>query len=480
MNTAECVHCDGSGKEVASMSLDTGEVQYRTCDVCKGTGKISGERIHFTKYPDKSLAIARQLMQQHGKPTEICIAANHDVRVLFNDGYRYVLGGFTVGYKGTGPAFTKVFLRDAGFEVSIDEIVEMKPPVTLVEGQPYTPENTVVIESATVEETKKKAYETVPSGSKIIAMDCFLTRSIGLIDGTWEHNPFNGTRDDIIGEYKDIHHDCPHCGDVASECRSLGYLIKECIKEGKCVYPCNSCGKPFIVPMEIWNKEGIEELRQTEIIPFDEIKLGKLFVENWERVLLEANSKTKAPNITMTYDGKGSCPSCGFSRGYPEIDIRLNCTSCGQDLWVSENIGNSKKDTLVLCSGCGEKLIVPKTAWCSICERHFMPEKMVAKMFLKANRKIKNASQSSESQLPGRSPTMPQKKKLAAIDSIIIIFFGISLIVFGIFYSIYISKNFEMTQKEVMLPFILCGLFGAIFIFKGLRDKKSSKDKDEG
>jgi len=139
MNTVECAHCGGKGKEFASMSLDTGKVEYRTCSACKGTGKVAAERSHFTEYPDKSLEIAHELMRQYGRPVEICIAGDHDIRVLFKDGTRYILGGFAVGYRGTGPDYTKAFLDAAGFDISIDSIADMRPPVTLLAGQPYIP-----------------------------------------------------------------------------------------------------------------------------------------------------------------------------------------------------------------------------------------------------------------------------------------------------------------------------------------------------
>ena len=156
---------------MASMSLVTGQVQYRTCGVCKGTGKVSAERSHFTEYPDRSLEIARQLIQQHGKPAEICIAGNHDIRVLFKNGSRYILGGFTVGYRGTGPDFTKAFLDAAGFSISMDDIADMHPPVTLVAGQPYIPIKTLVFESPTIEGAKKQAIDAVPSNANVIDLE---------------------------------------------------------------------------------------------------------------------------------------------------------------------------------------------------------------------------------------------------------------------------------------------------------------------
>lgn len=172
MNTVECAHCGGKGKEFASMSLDTGKVEYRTCGVCKGTGKVAAERSHFTEYPDKSLEIAHELMRRYGKPVEICIAGNHDIRVLFKDGSRYILGGFTVGYSGTGPDYTDAFLDAAGFDISNRPSASaMRPPITLLAGQPYIPIEELVFEAPTIESANKKATDSVPSNAKLIDLE---------------------------------------------------------------------------------------------------------------------------------------------------------------------------------------------------------------------------------------------------------------------------------------------------------------------
>lgn len=165
------------------MSLDTGQIKYRTCSVCRGNGSFATERSHFTEYPDLSLQKAHELMRKHGKPIEICIAGNHDILVVFKDGTRYILGGFTIGYRGTGPDYTKAFLDAAGFDVSIDEIAEMRPPVTLVTGQPYIAAKTLLIEAPTIEETKKKVGETVPSDTKVIALEVMQDGTPQTIEG---------------------------------------------------------------------------------------------------------------------------------------------------------------------------------------------------------------------------------------------------------------------------------------------------------
>ncbi len=190
--TVPCSHCKGTGKEFASMSLVTGEIKYRTCSVCGGTGSVATERSDFTQYPDLSLRKAIELMEEHGKPAEICIAGNHDFRVLFPDGSRHVLGGFTVGYRGTGPDYTQRFLDAAGFNITKEEIAEMKPPITLTAGQPYIAPKTLLFRARTVEEAKKAALDSVPPDAEIIALEV-------VFDGTklekWEKDVYT-TLDD--------------------------------------------------------------------------------------------------------------------------------------------------------------------------------------------------------------------------------------------------------------------------------------------
>ena len=170
-STVHCSQCKGTGKEFASMSLVTGETKYRTCSVCGGTGSVAAEKSHFTQYPDLSLRKAIELMEEHGKPSEICIAGDHDFRVFFPDGSKHVLGGFTVGYRGTGPDYTKRLLDAAGFDVSMDEIAKMEPPVTLVAGQPYVAPKSLIFQAATVEEAKRRAISSIPPDSKIVSLE---------------------------------------------------------------------------------------------------------------------------------------------------------------------------------------------------------------------------------------------------------------------------------------------------------------------
>jgi len=114
-----------------SMSLTTGIKEYNPCSVCDGKGYVtSDEKAYYSEYPDISLRNALELMQKYGKPVQIDIQPN-EVHILFRDGSTYILGGFTVGYRGTGPDFTKRLLDAAGFTISMDEIEAMNPPVTL-------------------------------------------------------------------------------------------------------------------------------------------------------------------------------------------------------------------------------------------------------------------------------------------------------------------------------------------------------------
>jgi len=134
MENIVCSNCKGTGKVLYSMSTATGEKEYNPCSVCKGSGHvIADEKAYYSKYPDVSLRNALQLMQKHGKPVQIEIL-NSEVHILFGDESKYILGGFTVGYRGTGPDFTKRFLNAAGFAVTMNEIEAMAPPVTLKAG----------------------------------------------------------------------------------------------------------------------------------------------------------------------------------------------------------------------------------------------------------------------------------------------------------------------------------------------------------
>ncbi len=171
MERVQCAHCQGSGREVASISLDTGQVTHRTCPVCGGSGSVGVEKGYYTEYPDQSLRNAQSLMQAHGKPVQILIAGNHDVRMLFSDGARYILGGFTVGYRGTGPDYSLRLLRAAGFDISIDDIAAMEPPVTLFAGQPYLPLRRMLVEGDTVEEARQRVQQQVPAGAEIVSVE---------------------------------------------------------------------------------------------------------------------------------------------------------------------------------------------------------------------------------------------------------------------------------------------------------------------
>ena len=113
------------------MDIRTGQKQYNPCDVCNGTGRVSDEKAYYSEYPDVSLSKAGQLISEKGKPVKVEIVSNHKVYLHFVDGSKYLFGGFTVGYRGTGPEYTQRLLLTCGFDnVSYNEIVDMTPPKT--------------------------------------------------------------------------------------------------------------------------------------------------------------------------------------------------------------------------------------------------------------------------------------------------------------------------------------------------------------
>jgi len=108
-------------------------------------------------------------MQIHGKPARIDIAEN-EITVLFKDNTRFILGGFAVGYKGTGPDFAKRFLDEAGFDISKDDIAAMVPPVSLLPGSGFIPPEYLVIGAPSLEEAKQKAQQSIPADARVIAL----------------------------------------------------------------------------------------------------------------------------------------------------------------------------------------------------------------------------------------------------------------------------------------------------------------------
>lgn len=125
-----CSNCEGTGKVVRTIEIFTGKRQFDICTVCNGTGKVSSEKAYYSQYPDVSLRNAGQLISQKGKPVIVEIIADHEVYLHFSDGSKYVFGGFTVGYWGTGPKYTLSLLSACGFDFSMEEIVAMRTPIT--------------------------------------------------------------------------------------------------------------------------------------------------------------------------------------------------------------------------------------------------------------------------------------------------------------------------------------------------------------
>ena len=194
----------GHGKELDSVSLDTGEKKYRTCRVCQGSGKVTAERSHFSDYPDVSLRKAQELMRIHGKPLEIAISDN-DFTLSFKDNTRFILGGFAVGYRGTGPDFAKRFLDEAGFTISLDEIADMKPPLTLQapahNASPVEP----VAPVAPAEEVKPAAPAPAPSTTPPIIQEESLKK--GFLQKTFgkKQSPAGGVPQVFTRDYFQTH-----------------------------------------------------------------------------------------------------------------------------------------------------------------------------------------------------------------------------------------------------------------------------------
>jgi len=128
-----CTDCEGEGKRVTGISM-TGSnknVEFRTCESCKGTGKLSRKLRYYSRHPEFSLENVKKLINDNGKITEIHFADYMDIRVTCTNRSTFILGGFTIGYEGTGPQYTSLFLKIAGFNEEMDSVYQQKEPWTL-------------------------------------------------------------------------------------------------------------------------------------------------------------------------------------------------------------------------------------------------------------------------------------------------------------------------------------------------------------
>jgi len=85
---------------------------------------------YYSSYPDQSLNRAKDLISNKGKPAKIVINDNGFL-LEYPTGDFYQLGGFKVGYSGTGPDYARKFLNFIGFNYSEEDIENMSPPITL-------------------------------------------------------------------------------------------------------------------------------------------------------------------------------------------------------------------------------------------------------------------------------------------------------------------------------------------------------------
>jgi len=118
------------------MDIRTGQKKYNPCNVCGGTGTTSDEKAYYSEFPDISLQNAGYLIKEKGKPKVLEILGDHEFCLHFRDGSKFLLGGFTVGYRGTGPEYTLRLLIACGFNFNYDDVVAMKPPITFAQGAP--------------------------------------------------------------------------------------------------------------------------------------------------------------------------------------------------------------------------------------------------------------------------------------------------------------------------------------------------------
>jgi DNA-directed RNA polymerase subunit RPC12/RpoP len=108
------------------------------CPLC-GASKIKyALRIPFPEAPEETVRRrAKELQAKHGALVEARCLADNNVELMYGDGT--VVDGklgeqtklITCGYAGQGPRQFHAFLTESGFQISVDEVYDRRPPYVL-------------------------------------------------------------------------------------------------------------------------------------------------------------------------------------------------------------------------------------------------------------------------------------------------------------------------------------------------------------
>lgn len=196
---------------------------------------------------------------------------------------------------------------------------------------------------------------------------------------------FEGTTDDPVGDFYGITHDCPFCGNRASASRSLIWVARECIANGRAVFQCAGCEKYVTIPSAIFVEGALAKIQRSDLFSaITRMTLHDLLTPNWGEVILETNKSGLGDLESLGWDGTGACPGCGRAQA-EEFSQGFNCVRCEKVFWVHQNDISRTNDTMALCHHCGKSMVIPPTVWCQVCGRNLRPEKIILKLFQKAN-----------------------------------------------------------------------------------------------
>lgn len=174
----KCSQCDGLGKVGMLLPIFANleeqikagyETRVRPCDVCGGTGQVSLERQFYTHNPQQSFNNFESVMRQNGPPTQIYVPKDlsEEVWMRFATGKQFVFGACAIGYKGDRPRNFLTFLRRVGYEITLDDIAEMRAPVILKRG--LGPPKVTRGTGKTLLEAREDALSRLPGGVEIVA-----------------------------------------------------------------------------------------------------------------------------------------------------------------------------------------------------------------------------------------------------------------------------------------------------------------------
>jgi predicted RNA-binding Zn-ribbon protein involved in translation (DUF1610 family) len=177
-------------------------------------------------------------------------------------------------------------------------------------------------------------------------------------------------------------HDCPFCGQQASQGRALTWIAMECAEHGAASYPCNNCGRFITAPGSLFLGDRLEELKARNYdarlrqlnqrgfsLSVQKMKARELLFPNWGEVIQAVNQGLPVRIEPPAWDGQGTCPGCGQA-GPVERLAAFKCVDCDSAVTVPQANISRTEGAKVACVECGREMTIPPEVWCQVCGRN--------------------------------------------------------------------------------------------------------------